>query len=725
MATPTDAISRRTALTGLAVLGMTPLAACASQDATPSTGLGSQLHGNTTPNLRPLDTMKGDWPIYAGDLMSRKYSPLDQIALANVAELEIAWIWDAPDNEMLPGLQARIPGFRTDNFKGTPLKIGERLYIRTQLGIVHAMDPGTGQTLWSHDPGGYTGQRPLSYGFTTRGCAYWQDENGRGRILSTTADRRLISIDADTGKRVSEFGGVGGKGEINLDATLRRMPENPWWINYSNQVPVIVGDIVVIGFVVTDTEAGYLPAGDKMGRPIAPPGDIRGFDVRTGELKWTFHTIPAEGEFGVETWEKESWRWVGSTNAWSLMSADPERGLIYVPLTCPTYNYYGGFRHGDNLFSDSIVCLEAATGKRVWHFQTIHHDIFDYDLPSAPVLGDITVDGRVIPAVTQLGKNGFAFVFNRVTGEPLWPIEERPVPQSTLPGEKTSPTQPFPTKPPPFAGQGMADDRVLSLTPELHAKALAMLAPYERGPLYTPLSIKGAVIAPGIGGGANWPGGAFDPETGKLYVTAVNDALIRSMVKEDNFFGYRFRQIGSRVDGLPLVNPPWATITAIDLSKGTIAWQKANGPGPKNHPALARLDLPDLGTQSKSNPMVTATLLFAATGAEARQKSGADRPPERSAALPQDRFSGVRSAPGFDRSRLTALKFHLGAVMRAYDKTTGEIVWRQPIGPSFDDGGAPMTYMWKGRQFLVTPTGGATNTTHLIAFALPVSRRPA
>ncbi|MDZ4761885.1 MAG: PQQ-binding-like beta-propeller repeat protein [Alphaproteobacteria bacterium] len=610
---------------------------------------------------------------------------------------------------MMADLRARIDGFRTDNFKGTPLMIDGRLFIRTQLGVVQAFDPRTGLAIWTHDPGGYTGPRPLSYGFTTRGVAFWRDPAGRGRILSTTADRRLIALDAESGEPVAGFGAGGA---INLDESVRRMPENPWFVNYSNQVPVIVGDVAIIGFVVTDTEAGYLPKADKHARPIVPPGDIRGFDVRTGELRWTFHTVPDEGELGVETWENESWRWVGGSNAWSLMSADPERGLVYVPLTCPTFNYFGGFRQGDNLFSGSIVCLDATTGKRAWHFQTIHHDVFDYDLPCAPILGDITVNGRVVPVVTQLGKNGFAFVFNRVTGEPIWPVEERPVSQSTVPGERTSPTQPFPSRPPPFAGQGMADERVLDLTPELKARALALMATFERGPIYTPLSLRGAVLAPGISGGANWPGGAFDPETGVLYVTAVNDVTIRSLVPEDNFFGYRFRQHASRIEGLPLVNPPWGTLTALNLNTGTITWQIANGRGPKSHPALAALSPADLGTPSKSNAMVTATLVFAATSADTVNGP----PPD---------LSTVRTAPGVNQARLEELGFNRHATVRAFDKATGEIVWEHPIGPSFNDGGAPITYSWQGRQYLVLPVGGAADTTHLIAFALRENRTPA
>jgi len=652
----------------------------------------------------PLDTSRGEWPVYGGDHQSRKFSPLDQITARTIDRLEIAWIWDAPDNAIVKQARATNAGFRTDHFKGTPIMVDGRLFVRTPLGIVQALDPGTGRVLWSHDPGGYAGERPFSYGFTTRGVAYWKDGEGAARILSTTSDRRLIALDAETGRPIRAFG---ANGVVALDDSLRRMSENPWWVNYANQVPVIVNDVIVIGSVVTDTEAGYLPK-DKMDQPVVPPGDVRGFDVRTGALKWTFHSIPQAGETGVETWGDESWRWVGSTNVWSLISADPELGLVYLPFSAPTFNYYGGFRPGDNLFSDSIVCLEARTGRRVWHFQTIHHDVFDYDLPAAPVLVDINVGGRNVAAVAQLGKNGFAFVFDRVTGKPVWPIEERPAPQSSLPGERTAATQPFPTAPPPFAGQGMADDRILSLTPELNARARAMLAPYDRGPLYTPLSRRGAVLSPGISGGANWTGGAFDPGTGRLYVTAQNDALIRGIEPSADFFGYKFKQYPSRIDGLPLVNPPWATITAIDLNRGDLAWSRANGPGPKAAPALAALKLPDLGTMTKSNPMVTATLLFAATGAATVQGPVPTRAP-------------IRTAPAFDRARLSELKFDTHATLRAYDKATGAVVWEHAIGPSFNDGGAPMTYLWKGRQYLLTPTGGGADSSHLIAFALPES----
>lgn len=683
-----------------ALMASISMAACALTGCVgPQTGKTEDAGANS---FAGMSTLAGEWPVYGGDAGSRKFSPLDQINIKTIENLEIAWVWTSPDDlQSVTGPTAR-PGILTDNFKATPIMVGGRLYVRSQLGAVEALDPATGRTLWRHTPSGYLAGTPKSYGFTTRGVAFWKGASGAGRILSTTPDRKLIALDAATGASVESFG---KDGVVDLDATLRRLGDDPSYLNYGNQVPVIVGDVVVIGSVVTDNEIAYLPS-DKRKRPNIPSGDVRGFDVRTGQLRWTFHTVPVEGEYGVETWENESWRWVGSTNVWSLMSADLALGYIYLPVTGPTFNYYGGFRKGDNLFADSIVCLDARTGKRVWHFQTVHHPVFDYDMPAAPVLADIVVDGRNISAVIAMNKTGYLYVLDRATGEPVWPIVERPVPATTIAGERTSPTQPIPTAPPSIAIQGMDTSKANRLTPGLAAKTQALLDRYDHGDIFTPVSERGTILSPGISGGVNWPGGAFDPLTGRFFVTAINQPTIRSLEKADNHYGYAYKQLGDGLGGFSLAAPPWGTLTSVDMNEGDFDWQVANGPGPRRHPDLKALNLPELGSPSKSNPVVTRSLVFAA---HSGRFSFEDKPAA----------GDMRIAADIPDDLVAALDLENGAALRAYDKTSGKVVWSHPIGPSFNDGGAPMTYMWRGRQFVVTPVGGGAGPSYLIAFALP------
>lgn len=652
-----------------------------------------------------------EWPFYGGDAGAQKYSPLDQINAANAANLQVAWIWRSPDSPS-PGDSGGGESARADHFKATPIMVDGRLYVRNQFGTVEALDPATGATLWRHKPPFPATLTPKSYGFTTRGVAVWRGAPGAARIFSTTPDRRLIALDLATGQPVQTFGNGGA---VNLDVGLRRIGDDPSFMNYGNQVPVVVGDVVVIGSVVTDSEISYLRQGQGE-RSNIPVGDIRGFDARTGALLWTFHTVPQAGEAGLETWENESWRWVGNTNAWSLMSADEALGHVYIPVSGPTFNYYGGFRKGDNLYGDSIVALDAKTGKKVWHFQAVRHPVFDYDMVAAPVVVDITVAGRAVKAVVGMNKTGFLYVLDRVTGQPVWPMEDRPVPQTTVPGERTAPTQPFPTKPPPVSPQGISADTVNNLTPELRAAALAVLAKHDHGPLFTPISIRGAILAPGISGGPNWPGGAFDPETGRIFVSAINEPTVRGLVPADNLYGYVFRRFSSRVHELPLSAPPWAMITAIDLNRGDLAWQVANGAGPKHHPRLAPLNLPDLGSPAKFSVMATKTLLFAASTGEGVFPDPAQPAP------PAPAFG-----PGIDARLVAEMKFNSRAMFRAYDKATGRVVWQHPIGPSYNDAGGAMTYLWQGRQYVVTPVGGGGDASYLIAFALPrldTSRHP-
>ena len=430
------------------------------------------VFGLATFAQRPAAT-GGEWRYYAGDAASTKYSPLGQVTRANVGSLEIAWRWSSPDNEIVKANPSARPG----GFQDTPIMVNGVLYTTSSLGVYSAIDPATGRTLWQYDPEVWKVGRPPNLGYTHRGAAYWSD-GSRRRIISGTHDAHLISIDAETGKPDTTFGVNGRADVVEGLAYVERMR------NYAiNSTPVVVKNVVIAGANIQD-----LPQTKEQ-----PRGDIFGFDARTGKKLWTFHSIPQKGEFGNDTWENGSAEYTGATNVWSMITVDEELGYIYLPFGTPTNDYYGGHRLGNNLFAESLVCLDATTGKRVWHFQAVHHGLWDYDFPAAPILVDITVDGRRINAVAQVSKQGFVYVFDRKTGTPVWPIAERAVPQSTAPGERTSMTQPFPTKPPPFDLQGLLDGDVIDFTPELRAHALEVLKAWDRGPLFTPPSERGAV----------------------------------------------------------------------------------------------------------------------------------------------------------------------------------------------------------------------------------------
>ncbi len=522
-------------------------------------------------------TAEGEWPQYAGDTGSSKYSPVDQIDHENVGRLELAWTWDAFDNSnyIKPGVdpssmsraerRTKFP----DPFKATPLMVGGKLFIRTNFSGVAAIEPSTGKTLWTYDPGTAAWGRPGMFGFATRGLAYWS-EGDEQRILLCTSDSFLVALDPETGKPITTFG---DNGRTDLTQGSRR-PLNRKLINCSAP-PVIVGGVAIVGNQIADGPPGRSPAsGGVKWQENWPVGDVRGYDVRTGRRLWTFHTVPQEGEFGNDTWGDGSWKWMGNTNAWSMMSSDEKLGYVYLPVTGPTFNFAGEFRPGDNLFSNSIVCLNAKTGERVWHFQTIHHDVWDWDLPAAPNLIDITVDGKQIPALAQVTKVGFVYVFDRRTGEPVWPIEERPVPKSEF--EPTSKTQPFPTKPPPFELQGVSEDDLIDFTPALKAQALKKVEPHTIGPLFTPPSKNGTIQMPSWGGGANWGGAGFDPETGYLYVSSRRAYITVGMQPAPNAEALGYKHIhkffNATLAGLPVTKPPYGTITAYDMNRGEIAW---------------------------------------------------------------------------------------------------------------------------------------------------------
>jgi quinoprotein glucose dehydrogenase len=625
----------------------------------------------------PLAGQAGaDWPVHGGDPGATKHSALDGIDRGNVARLRPAWEWRVgeravPDTD---STRAARPG----NFQATPLVIGDTMYLSTPFNRVVALDAGTGGELWSHDPGAWRyGQPSNGTGFVHRGVATWTD--GVERRIFMNSRWRLIALDAATGRPVPGFG---EGGEVDLTTDLL-WPVNR--LHYTNTSPPVVwGDLVIVGNGV----------GDRLVYERDPPGDVQAYDVRTGRRVWRFNPIPQPGEFGNETWEDGSWSRTGHTNVWAPFSVDAERGIVYLPVSTPSNDWYGGDRKGDNLFAESLVALDARTGERLWHFQTVHHGLWDYDLPAAPVLGTIHVGGRRIDAVAAPAKTGFVYVFDRVSGEPVWPIEERPVPPSDVPGERASPTQPFPTRPAPVSLQGLTEDDLLDFTPALRARALEVFRRYRAGPLFTPPSREGTMMMPGVIGGIGWGGGAFDPETGTLYVKASNwPALVRLVgpVHNDTIQGaYVFDRTASlslRLDSaqvsiletrapreLPIHRPPYGTLTAIDLNTGEHRWQVTVGDMPelRAHPLLRDLDLPPLGVSGAPGPIVTRGGLVFLTGG--------------------------------------------GSTLYALDKATGETLWSADLGGIGYS--VPMTYRTRdGRQFVVIATGAGDDAV-LKAFAL-------
>ena len=648
----------------------------------------------------------GEWRSYGADIGSTKYSPLDQITEENFEDLEIAWRWRsvdthlarsdgggtwlAPARELFEVLAREEPErWETELYSprpgtslliATPLMVDGVLYLSTPLYQAAAVDARTGETLWSFDPKAYESGTPAVIPWRHRGVAYWEDGD-EARIVWATGDGYLIAVDAQTGRPAADFG---DGGRIDLMQGIPRASRESRTVQNllalsSQSPPIVVRDTVVIGSSMTDMIQ------DKE----MPPGWVRAYDVRTGRHKWDFHTIPnSADEYGADTWLNQSWRYSGAANVWSLMSGDDELGYVYLPTGTPTGDYYGGHRPGDNLFAESLVAVDIETGQRVWHFQGVHHGLWDYDFASAPNLMDIVVDGRPIRAVAQPSKQGFIYTFDRVTGDPVWPIEERPVPTDTdLVGEVPSPTQPFPTKPPAFEYQGTSIDDLVDFTPEIRQMAIEAVDGYRLGPIFTPNTTRGTLIRPSVGGGANWSGAAVDPDTGMLYVPSVNNHSVIPYAEIDPDSGATMRYIWrwgpggggpTMPQGLPLWKPPYSRMTAIDMHRGEHVWMTPLGDGDRyrNLPMLRDLDLPPLGGDGRGGPVLTRTLLINA---------------------------------------LTAGGSNGGPRLVAYDKATGEIVGSVDLpGGAL---GTPMTYMLDGRQYIALTVGG--RVPELIVFTLP------
>ena len=633
----------------------------------------------------------GEWGYFGGDNKFNRYSPLDLINTNNVDQLSIVWHRDATAASLRDDYNGM--GFEK-NLRSTPLLIDGVLYAPNIFGLVEAFDPATGETVWTQEP--YQQTLLEAAGISSRGIAHWQQ--GIDRRLMVVRGSYLYALNPQTGEPFPDFGRE-EPGRVNLAYSAANA--NNFALTTS---PLVIGNTAVIG--------GFLNgAGDGGSRKEAAPENIRGFDVRTGELKWEFNVVPQAGEFGYDTWEEGSAEWSGDIGSWCCLSADNELGIVYVPLGAPTSAYYGGHRPGDNLYANSLVALDAETGKRIWHFQMIHHDLWEYDNSSPPILGDITVNGRSIKAVMQANKNGFVYVFDRTNGEPVWPIVETPVPQSIVEGEATSATQPIPSKPPAFDRQGITLDDLIDFTPALRNQALELVDNFTLGPLYTPPSPwieggnQGTLTLPNTWGAGNWNTGAFDPETGMYFAvsyTKTDNLGIAPTTSDSATMTHTIAQ-GSpnapAIQGLPLVKPPYGRVTALNMNTGELEWSVANGDGPRDHPLLRDLDLPPLGIPNRPAPLVTKSLLFVGEGSDAVVGT-----------VPGG--GGAYDGPdtGYDES------WRWGTLFRAYDKSSGITVFEIDLAAGTT--GAPMTYMHEGKQYIVVAVSSRATDPEWIALGL-------
>ena len=605
-----------------------------------------------------------EWPHAGAELSQTKYSAAAEINPSNVSRLALAWQWHPNEQRLSDGTQ---PG----NFQVTPLMIDDVLYLSTSFNRVVALNAETGAERWAFDPKAYLDGPGINLYYNHRGVASWR-EGSELRIFMNSHDR-LFAVDAKTGQLITSFG---QNGYAMLRDSLRSH-ENKIEMRQTSP-PVVYKNLVIVGSSIPD----------RLQYKGDPPGTVQAFDARTGKRVWVFYTVPRPGEFGNETWENDSWAITGHANVWGAMTLDAARGLLYVPTSTPSGDYYGGRRPGANLFAETLLCLDAATGTRRWHFQAVHHGLWDYDFPAPPNLATIEVDGRRLDAVAQVSKQGFTYVFDRVTGQPVWPIEERPVDTTTdVPGEKPWPTQPFPTRPPAFTPQGVSLEDANDLTPEIKALAVEHMKKFRLGPIFTPPSLRGTLMRPSNTGGANWGGAAFDPETGMLYVKASNYVYINQVCRNDGKdaridVAYRNYCTGiadppeSPLGAIPFTKPPYAELVAINLNKGEIAWRVPFGEGTealRGHPLLKGITLPArLGTPGNAGSIVTkGGLVFVGSGEP---------------------------------------------YLYAFDKATGREVSRVPT--PFLVSANPMTYTTRsGRQFVVVATGAGPDAA-LVGFAL-------
>lgn len=650
-----------------------------------------------------------EWPTYAADLAGTRYRPFDQINASNFNDLEVAW-----------RLKTDMFGNRPEyKLEGTPLMVNGVLFTTAgSRRAAIALDAATGELLWVH--GEHEGKRGAAAPrqLSGRGLAYWSDGTVE-RILYITPGYRLVCLDAKTGVPVPSFG-ENGVVDLKLEDDQTILPDLTTGEIGLHATPIVAGDTVIIGAAFRE---GFTPASMRNNK-----GYVRGFDVRTGKRLWIFHTIPKKGEFGYDTWLNGSAEYTGNTGVWTQITVDERLGLVYLPVEAPTGDFYGGHRPGNNLFGESLVCVDLKTGERKWHFQLVHHPLWDMDISSAPILADITVNGRPFKAVAQPSKQGFLYVFDRVTGKPIWPIEERPVEVGNVRDEWYSPTQPIPTKPPAYSRNGVSIDELIDFTPALRKQAETVVSRYHLGPVFTPpvaSRAEGPLATLTLGtadGGTNWPGGSYDPETHILYTYACNSCLepigLVPPPKELSDMNYVYgtagkdarminaagtnssadapkpaRKSGSgdewnvlTVDGLPLIKPPYGTISAINLDTGEIVWQIAHGETPdliRNHPALKGLRIPRTGQETWNvGTLVTKTLVIAGDGLVT---TAADHP--------------------------------RGAMLRAYHKATGKEVGA--VYMPAPESGSPMTYMLNGKQYIVIAVSGGNHSGEYIAFSLP------
>ena len=608
----------------------------------------------------------GEWRTYGGDEASTRYSPLDQINRDNIKNMRVAWVWKS--DSLLPGAQ---PASET-----TPIMVNGVLYFTMdQRRYVIAANAGTGETLWIYRPdeAARFDQAPRKI---HRGVSYWTDGRGDARIVFVTPGFQLIALNAKNGIPIAGFG---REGIVDLFKELDLDYKGDPTGKIGNSSPVVIShDTIVVGPALTP--------GSRANKSHVK-GDVMAFDIRTGKKKWVFHTIPRKGERGYETWHNGSAEYSGNAGVWGPFSVDTQLGYVYLNVESATNDPYGGSRPGNNLYSGSLVCLDIRTGKMIWYYQLVHHDIWDFDMPPHPILVDLNVDGRPVKAVVQLSKQAFAYVFDRVTGKPIWDIEERPVPQTDVEGEWTAKTQPFPTKPPAFDHQGVTADNIIDFTPALKQTALKLLEGYKTGPLFTPPTAstgssgpKGLIQVPGYSGGANWHSGAADPETGFVYVGSITDPRIvlltpnaspvpnpgvnNACCDSDYTMGGAAPQLPN---GLRLMKPPYGRITAYDMNRGAIAWQIPNGDTPptikSNLTAAGLTNIPPTGSPSQAGLLVTKSFLFGGEGAGGQ------------------------------------------AIFHAYDKKTGEDLWQAPL-PAGPQTGLPMTYIHQGNQYIVLATRG-------------------